>query len=242
MNQMPEPHGATEVPVVAARSRSRLALAAAAVAAVAALLVGALVLLPMLGAEEEVVPLVQAGRPSSAAPSITTSPSPSPTAGPVQQFAGTVGRDPFKPLVAETTASAATGSGATAAPSTGSTSAAAPGTGDAATGAADKGVMASPSATGGTTGSSTGSGGSAGTGTTTAPPTVRRTLQLIDANTSVRGQENVTVRLDTAIHVAKKGEVIDNAFRVMGIGGTCATFRYGDESFKLCEGKTRTQN
>jgi hypothetical protein len=94
------------------RQRLVLLLAVAAAAVVAAL-VGYFLVLPMVGSD--------GGTPVAAAPSasVTATPSapatPSPAATKLQSYGGTIGRDPFKPLLVGSSTSSGTSSGSSAA-------------------------------------------------------------------------------------------------------------------------------
>jgi hypothetical protein len=94
------------------------------------------------------------------------------------------------------------------------------------------------------TGGSTPAAGA--TGATVAPSTAATTAATAPATTPTfvdvlvveRAQDGpaVTLRLDTALHIAGAGETIDGVLKITAVTlrGECATFQYGDESFRLC--------
>jgi hypothetical protein len=83
-------------------------------------------------------------------------------------------------------------------------------------------------ATGATSGTTT----PAGTGT--AAPTTPQRLDVLSVDAG--SPPAVTVRLDTAVHVAAPGETIDGVLKVVSVTvkGECATFLFGEQSFRMC--------
>ena len=77
------------------------------------------------------------------------------------------------------------------------------------------------------------------TGTTTstvAPAAPATPQQLDDVKVEAGSPATVTVRLDTAVHVAGAGQTIDGVLKVVGVTvqGQCATFLFGEQSFRMC--------
>jgi hypothetical protein len=76
-----------------------------------------------------------------------------------------------------------------------------------------------------------------GTTTSTAAPAAPATPQQLDVLKVEAGSPaTVTVRLDTAVHVAGAGQTIDGVLKVVGVTvqGQCATFLFGEQSFRMC--------
>jgi hypothetical protein len=158
------------------------------------------------------------GDEQQAAPTPVTPPSPAPTAEPAppggparrppRTFAFFGGRDPFVPLVV---AEAGAGGTGTAAAPTAPTDGETPADGFQPTDGAQNGR---------------------------APVTMGgRDVQLVDVFTQ-DGEQMVQVSVDGQTYVVGEGDRFAGNFEVTNIGGTCATFLFGDESFTLCEGDT----
>jgi hypothetical protein len=108
-----------------------------------------------------------------------------------------------------------------------------------------KPLVAANSAGSGSSAGTTGTTGTSGTTTSTSPagaagstvPTPTR-VGVVEINQDAHGSA-VMVRLDTAIHIAAKGETIAGILKVVAIGSNSATFLYGDASFTLRVGQEK---
>lgn len=121
------------------------------------------------------------------------------------QFTFFAGRDPFNPLVVETTA---------------------------ATGGTTE-TSGTTEGTGGTTGG-TGTGGGGQVEKGESMTVGGRTIVLIDIFTQ-GGEEKVQVEVDGEAFVVAEGETFSGNFQLVAINGGCASFLFGDQSFSLCE-------
>ena len=174
------------------------------------------------GAEDEA-----AAPPAPAAPEPEPEPEPEPSEaptepkknGPVETFEVFAPKDPFKPLVAETTAT----SGGTTAEDTG-------GGGE----------------TGGTTAGDAGTGTSGGTGTTgddgggtrtaSGSGVGGHTVRLVDAF-GTGGRTRAQVEVDGKVYTVDEGETFADNFQLVSVQDGCASLLFGDDQFTLCEGE-----
>jgi hypothetical protein len=195
---------ATQPQVTAGGPRQLLLVAA--LAGLLLLIVGLLVVRPMLGGTEE-----QAAPPAAtaAAAPTTTTPQligPSTSVTPSEGAAGAV-KDPFKALVTDEPAAAATESGQTAGGEAGA-------------------VTSSTVATG-----STVAGAGAGTAAAPGGASAERQVALVSIT---GGRAKVTV--DGKGYTVSEGERFASTYRAVDINSECATFE-GTTSFTLCEGE-----
>lgn len=49
------------------------------------------------------------------------------------------------------------------------------------------------------------------------------------------GEPVAQVEVDGVVYIVGEGETFDDNFELLDISGDCATFRFGDERFTLCE-------
>lgn len=181
------------------------------------------------------------GEPTAAAPSPTSvaplDPDPDddavpeeeevPKQGPVETFEVFAARDPFKPLVTQST-TGATG-GTTGTTTTSGTTGTTGGTGGTGTGSTD--------GTGGTSGSggSTGSGSSGGQSSSGKTVSGHR-VKLVDVFTK-DGKQKAQVQVDSTVYTVDEGERFADNFKLLSISGQCASMLFGDDQFTLCEGE-----
>jgi hypothetical protein len=49
------------------------------------------------------------------------------------------------------------------------------------------------------------------------------------------GEEQLDVQVDGKVYTVEPGATFGDNFKLVKIGGTCATFLFGDQSFELCD-------
>ena len=200
---------ATQPQVTAGGPRQLLLVAA--LVALLLLIVGLLVVRPMLGGTEEAPVSAPATTVAAAAPTTTTPQMINPqTSVTPSEGAAASGKDPFRPLVSEGTASAATEAGVTA------------------SGAAGSVTSSTLAATGSTV-------AGAGAGTATAPgggTSAERQVALVSIT---GGTAKVTV--DGTAYTVSEGETFASDYRATDINSECASFESATSSFTLCEGE-----
>ena len=132
-------------------------------------------------------------------------------AGAVETFEVFASRDPFEPLVGET-------SGTTSSGSTGGDSTSTFIGGDGSTGS------------GGTGGGST-SGSGDGSSTVGG-----HRVRVVDVYRAKHGP-TAQVEVDSTVYTASEGERFADNFELVSASGQCATMLFGDDQFTLCEGE-----
>lgn len=144
-----------------------------------------------------------------------------PDQGPVETFEVFAARDPFKPLVTQST----TGTTGTT-PTTGTTGT----TGSDGTGGATTGTD------GGTTSGSSGSSGSSGGQNSSGKNVSGHRVKLVDVFTK-NGKQKAQVQVDSTVYTVDEGETFAGNFKLLSVSGQCASLLYGDDQFTLCEGE-----
>jgi hypothetical protein len=64
-----------------------------------------------------------------------------------------------------------------------------------------------------------------------------RVLTLADISTK-DGQTVVVIQVDDVLYEVAHGEVFATSFRLLSVDGTCVTLQYGDDTVRLCEGRS----
>jgi hypothetical protein len=86
------------------------------------------------------------------------------------------------------------------------------------------------------TGSATSASTTAPTTGTTTAAAAPATPQRLDVLRVDGSPAAVTIRLDTAVHVAGAGETVNGVLKVVSVSAQndCATFLFGEQSFRMC--------
>jgi hypothetical protein len=156
----------------------------------------------------------------AAAPAAPAQPAPQPSGhddggkdkggGAVETFEVFASRDPFDPLVSDTSASSG-------GESSGSTST----------------FIGGGGGSGGSGNGSTGGGSGSGDGSSTVGG---HRVRVVDV---YRGKQGPTaqVEVDSTVYTASEGERFADNFQLVSASGQCATMLFGDDQFTLCEGE-----
>lgn len=136
--------------------------------------------------------------------------------GPLQTFQVFAPKDPFKPLIAES--SGTTGSVAAPTDTSGDTS-------------GDTGTDPGTAPSGGSDISGDGSGSGGGSQNVGG-----RRVRLIDTFRA-GGELRARIQVDGTVYTVGEGDRFAENFEVVSISGSCASILYGDDQFSLCEGE-----
>lgn len=195
-------------------------------AQVALILLGLVVLLGVMwflflrGGPEETVATPPITTPTTEpAPVETTEPNDGRKKGPLETFEVFAPKDPFKPLISESTATA----GAPAPVSDATT------TGDGTTEGTQPPGTSAPS--GGS--DISGDGGGGGDGSQSVGGRRVRLIGTFRAD----GELQARVQVDGTVYTVGEGDRFADNFEVLSISGSCASLLYGDDQFSLCEGE-----
>ena len=148
-------------------------------------------------------------------------------------------KNPFTPLVGTSGGGSGGGTGGGGTTTGGGTVVTTPPTGGGTT------VTTPPSGSGTGTGTGTGTTGGGGTTATTAPsaggsgnePRTAQRIALLDVYDK-GGKRVANVRVnDTVYEAVAPGQQFATSFQLVSLDGSCGTFLFGDDRFRLCQGE-----
>ena len=180
------------------------------------------------GGDDLSAPITVPNRPG-VSPGTSVAPGPPPQ----ETFEVFSSKNPFTPLVGGT----GTGTGTT---SGGTTATTLPGGATGSTGGATGSTGGTGTTPGGGTTGGTGTSGGSTTPTTSAPSVEPRSSQrvaLLDVyEKGGRRVANVRVN-DTVYEAVAPGDDFAGSFRLVSLDGSCGSFLFGDDRFRLCQGE-----